>query len=257
MYCLNLMAIALELARRGFGLRRRGQQVLGALPVHRQRHESPGRGRRGHVGRRGRLLLRRACTCPTALTCRLKVRSMVGLIPLFAVETLEPTAAGAAFPASTAAWSGSSPTGRDLTHNVASMAVPGRGERRLLSLVVPDAAAPHSERACWTKTSSSRPSASAAFRASTRTTPTCLPPTGRTTRVDYEPANRSTGLFGGNSNWRGPVWFPLNYLLIESLQKFHHYLGDDYQVECPTRLGQQMTCGKWRRRFRAACRGCS
>ena len=60
-------------------------------------------------------------------------------------------------------------------------------------------------------------------------------------RVDYEPGESTTGLFGGNSNWRGPVWFPMNYLLIESLQKFHHYLGEDYKVECPTRSGQMMT----------------
>ena len=60
-------------------------------------------------------------------------------------------------------------------------------------------------------------------------------------RVDYEPAESSTGLFGGNSNWRGPIWFPVNYLIIESLQKFHHYLGDDYKVECPTGSGQMMT----------------
>ena len=60
-------------------------------------------------------------------------------------------------------------------------------------------------------------------------------------RVDYEPAESSTGLFGGNSNWRGPIWFPVNYLIIESLQKFHHYLGDDYKVECPTGSGQMLT----------------
>ena len=61
-----------------------------------------------------------------------------------------------------------------------------------------------------------------------------------------------TGLFGGNSNWRGPIWFPVNYLLIESLQKFHHYLGDDFKVECPDRFGQHAdACGKWRRNFRA------
>jgi hypothetical protein len=59
--------------------------------------------------------------------------------------------------------------------------------------------------------------------------------------VTYEPAESSTGLFGGNSNWRGPIWFPVNYLIIESLQKFHHYLGDDYKVECPTGSGQMMT----------------
>jgi hypothetical protein len=47
-------------------------------------------------------------------------------------------------------------------------------------------------------------------------------------------------MFGGNSNWRGPIWFPVNFLLIESLQKFHHYLGDDFTVECPTGSGQKM-----------------
>src|SRR6184192_883021 len=58
--------------------------------------------------------------------------------------------------------------------------------------------------------------------------------------VSYEPAESQTGIFGGNSNWRGPVWFPINYLLIESLQQFHHYYGDDFKVECPTRSGKFM-----------------
>jgi hypothetical protein len=63
-------------------------------------------------------------------------------------------------------------------------------------------------------------------------------------RVNYEPAESSTGLFGGNSNWRGPIWFPMNYLLIESLQKFHYYLGDSYTVECPTGSGSRHTLGE-------------
>jgi hypothetical protein len=63
---------------------------------------------------------------------------------------------------------------------------------------------------------------------------------GHEHRVDYEPAESSTGLFGGNSNWRGPIWFPVNYLLVESLQKFHYFLGDDYQVEFPTHSGAQL-----------------
>jgi hypothetical protein len=58
--------------------------------------------------------------------------------------------------------------------------------------------------------------------------------------VSYEPAESQTGIFGGNSNWRGPVWFPINYLLIESLQQFHHYYGDDFKVECPTGSGKFM-----------------
>lgn len=59
--------------------------------------------------------------------------------------------------------------------------------------------------------------------------------------VKYEPAESQTRIFGGNSNWRGPVWFPINYLLIESLQQFHHYYGDDFKVECPTRSGRYLT----------------
>jgi hypothetical protein len=59
--------------------------------------------------------------------------------------------------------------------------------------------------------------------------------------VEYQPAESNSGLFGGNSNWRGPIWFPVNYLLIESLQQFHHYYGDDFKVECPTGSGQYLT----------------
>jgi hypothetical protein len=59
--------------------------------------------------------------------------------------------------------------------------------------------------------------------------------------VDYEPGESSSGLFGGNSNWRGPIWFPVNFLIIESLQKFHHYFGDDFKVEFPTGSGKMKT----------------
>jgi hypothetical protein len=59
--------------------------------------------------------------------------------------------------------------------------------------------------------------------------------------VDYEPAESTTKLFGGNSNWRGPIWFPVNYLLIESLRKFYHYYGNDFKIECPTRSGNWLT----------------
>jgi hypothetical protein len=64
---------------------------------------------------------------------------------------------------------------------------------------------------------------------------------GHLLEVKYCPAESESGLFGGNSNWRGPIWMPLNYLIIESLQKFHHYYGDDFKVECPTGSGNFMT----------------
>jgi hypothetical protein len=56
--------------------------------------------------------------------------------------------------------------------------------------------------------------------------------------VSYLPGESDSGVFGGNSNWRGPIWFPVNYLLIESMQKFHHYYGDEFKIECPTGSGQ-------------------
>ncbi len=64
---------------------------------------------------------------------------------------------------------------------------------------------------------------------------------GEAFTVQYQPAESTSGLFGGNSNWRGPIWMPVNYLLIESLQRFHHYYGDDFKVECPTGSGKYLT----------------
>jgi hypothetical protein len=67
---------------------------------------------------------------------------------------------------------------------------------------------------------------------------------GQELRVDYAPGESSTGLFGGNSNWRGPVWFPVNYLLIEALERYHHFFGDELRVECPTGSGRLMNLGQ-------------
>lgn len=64
---------------------------------------------------------------------------------------------------------------------------------------------------------------------------------GNTYEVGYWPGESRSRLFGGNSNWRGPVWMPINFLLVESLQQFHHYYGDDFKVECPTGSGKFVT----------------
>ena len=63
---------------------------------------------------------------------------------------------------------------------------------------------------------------------------------GASYRVEYVPGESNTGLFGGNSNWRGPVWFPLNYLLVEALERYHHFYGDSLKVECPTGSGRRL-----------------
>jgi hypothetical protein len=67
---------------------------------------------------------------------------------------------------------------------------------------------------------------------------------GQQLQVQYVPGESDTNLFGGNSNWRGPIWFPLNYLLIESLERYHYFYGDDFQVECPTGSGRKMNLGQ-------------
>jgi hypothetical protein len=64
---------------------------------------------------------------------------------------------------------------------------------------------------------------------------------GREYSIQYEPAESQTGLFGGNSNWRGPIWMPINFLLIEALERYHHFYGDSFRIECPTGSGRMMT----------------
>jgi hypothetical protein len=67
---------------------------------------------------------------------------------------------------------------------------------------------------------------------------------GTIQRVSYLPGESDSGLFGGNSNWRGPVWIPMNYLMIEALERYHHFYGEDLKVECPTGSAKFMTLGE-------------
>ncbi len=169
----------------------------------------------------------------------LRVRSMVGLIPLFAVETLEPERL-AHLPAFQRRLDWFIEHRPDLSAGVASMETPGRGERRLLSVLDTTRL-----RRVLTVMLDEREFLSPhGIRALSRAhldQPYVLRINGSEHRVGYEPAESTTGLFGGNSNWRGPIWFPVNFLLIESLQKFHHYLGDGFTVECPTGSGRMLT----------------
>jgi hypothetical protein len=169
----------------------------------------------------------------------LKIRSMVGLIPLFAVETLEPEMLEK-LPGFKRRLEWFIEHRHDLTDNVACMRSPGVGERRLLSVVTADRLQ-RVLRYLLDESEFLSPHGVRALSRYHKDNPYVLPVNGRDYRVDYEPGESSTGLFGGNSNWRGPIWFPVNYLLVESLQKFHHYFGDGLKVECPTGSGQFMT----------------
>jgi hypothetical protein len=169
----------------------------------------------------------------------LKIRSMVGLIPLFAVETLEPDDM-ARLPDFARRLEWFIQHRGDLTDNVACMRTPGHDERRLLSVVSPERLR-RVLRYMLDENEFLSPFGVRALSRYHREHPYTLSVNGTEHRVDYEPGESSTGLFGGNSNWRGPIWFPVNYLLIESLQKFHHYFGDSFTVECPTGSGRMLT----------------
>lgn len=172
-------------------------------------------------------------------TIPLRVRSLVGLLPLIAVETLEPELLEQ-MPIFERRMHWFVHNRPHLVGNMASVEIPGQGERILFAILTEERLrsvlaylldeneflAPHGIRSL------------SKFHA---THPYSITIHGKRFTVDYEPAESRTGLFGGNSNWRGPIWFPLNYLIVEGLQRFHHYYGDDFQVECPTGSGQMMT----------------
>ena len=239
MFALNLLRISIELAVARPRSRGSGDQVLRALPLHRARDDQHRRRRHRPVGRAGRLLLQHAEPPgrphgpvedpidggPDAAVCRRNARAVdageVAAVLRTPGLVSEPSArsggAGVALersrqrrtPAAVApAWS---------PHEGAAQADAGSGGvsvrlRRAGGLPLPQDASLYISR--WT----------------------AAPLT-----VDYEPAESRSRLFGGNSNWRGPIWFPVNFLIIESLQKFHHYYGDDFRIECPTGSGRYLT----------------
>ena len=167
----------------------------------------------------------------------LKVRSMVGLIPLFAVETLEPEIVDR-LPGFKRRMQWFIDNHPDVPEHIEMTQRSARGMRRLLSLVNRK----HLKRVLFRMLDETEFLSDYGVRALSRyhlEHPYEVYVNGNVNRVDYEPAESTTGLFGGNSNWRGPIWFPVNYLLIESLQKFHHYYGEDFKVPCPARTDKE------------------
>lgn len=169
----------------------------------------------------------------------LKVRSMVGLIPLFAIESMEPETLKM-LPGFKKRLEWFIQNRPDLRQNVACMETKGIGARRLLAIVSRDKLRSILQK-MLDESEFFSPYGIRAVSRFHAEHPYTFDVKGSQFRVDYEPAESSSGLFGGNSNWRGPIWFPVNFLIIESLQKFYYYLGDDFKVECPTGSGQMMT----------------
>jgi hypothetical protein len=162
----------------------------------------------------------------------LKVRSLVGLVPLFAVETLEPEAVEG-LPGFKRRMQWFVDNRPDLREHVQVLTQPDGAARRLLSIVSRDKL-PRVLRFMLDEGEFLSPHGIRAVSRHHAAHPYVFTLGDAEHRVDYEPAESSSGLFGGNSNWRGPIWFPMNYLLIESLQKFHHFYGDTLTVPFPT-----------------------
>jgi hypothetical protein len=238
MYTLNLLAIALELSREdrayedvaskfwehfmyiAYAMNHRGQDGMGLWD------EVDG-------------FFYDVLRFPDGRHYPVRIRSMVGLIPLFAVETLEPALLDK-LPGFKRRMEWFIDNRRDLIENVACMRTRGVANRRLLAV----AGAGQLRRILKIMLDADEFLSPYGIRALSRyhyDHPYTIGVNGTEHRVDYEPAESSSALFGGNSNWRGPIWFPLNYLLIESLQKYHHYFGDDFKVEFPSHSGRTIT----------------
>jgi hypothetical protein len=238
MYSLNLMRIALELAQHNHVY----EDIATKFFEHfLQIAEAMGGmgGDRVELWDQGDEFFYDVLHLPAGDQIKLKVRSMVGLIPLFAVETLEPELLDQ-LPEFKRRLEWLLAYRPDLAALVSHWNDKGRGNRRLLSLL----------RGHRMKCLLRRMLDEAEFlsdygvRALSRVherDPYVFRVDGSDLTVRYQPAESDSGLFGGNSNWRGPIWFPVNYLLIESLQKFHHYYGDDFKIECPVGSGKFLT----------------
>ncbi|MCP5420354.1 MAG: glucosidase [Gammaproteobacteria bacterium] len=231
MYCLNLMRIALELALHN--------PVYQDIATKFFEHFLSIAAAMNNIGGEGIGLWDETdqfyydeLNLPDGRLVPLKVRSLVGLIPLFAVEVLEPSLLERVpdFKRRLKWYLNYRP---DLANLVSHWEVPGLGERRLLSLL----RGHRMKRLLKRALDESEFLAPHGLRSLSRIhkdQPYVFDSLGTTLSVSYLPAESDSGLFGGNSNWRGPIWFPVNFLLIESLQRFHHYYGDDFKIECPT-----------------------
>lgn len=174
---------------------------------------------------------------------RLRIRSIVGIIPLFAVEVLDHEVLGKKIGFQRRMeWF--LKHRKDLARQISYMesksedgtvsprrmlAIPSRDKlQRVLKYVLDESEflSPHGVRAL-SRVHLDRPYVGTVC--------------GQEQRVEYSPAESTTGMFGGNSNWRGPIWFPVNFLLIEALERYHYFYGETFQIECPTGSGQWMT----------------
>ena len=237
MYCLNMLAIALELAREDRAYEDVATKFL--------EHFLYIAGALNNIGGEGIAMWDDTdeffydVLHSDGQQQRLRVRSLVGAIPLLAVETIGPDLLGALpdFGARLEWFLAHRP---QLASLVSRWSEPGAGERRLFALV----RGHRMKRVLQRLLDPAEFLSDCGLRSMSRyhaDHPYTLNLDGVPYGVAYEPGDSREQLFGGNSNWRGPVWFPTNFLIIEALQRFHYYYGDDFLVECPTGSGKMLT----------------
>ncbi|HVV72384.1 MAG TPA: glucosidase, partial [Verrucomicrobiae bacterium] len=238
MYSLNLMRIALELAKQNKVYEDIATKFFEHFLHIAQAMNNIGEGGIGLWCDQDEFYYD-VLNLPNGEMLPLKVRSMVGLIPLFAVETLDDELLQS-LPGFAARLKWFLNYRPDLAKLVSRWNEPGMGQRHLLSLL-----RGHRMkcllRRMLDETEFLSPFGVRAISRHHLEHPYEFWSNGAPLTVSYQPAESNSGLFGGNSNWRGPIWMPVNYLLIESLQKFHHYYGDDFKIECPTGSGTYLT----------------
>jgi hypothetical protein len=176
---------------------------------------------------------------PDGSAQRIKVRSLVGLLPLTAVAVIEPESI-AAMPDIVERVQAFVNKRPELVANIHPLSQPGVNGRRLFSVLSEDKL----RRILGRMLDEDRFFSAYSIRSLSRwhlEHPYTFDVHGEKYTVQYLPAESNTGLFGGNSNWRGPVWFPVNALIIRALLVYYSYYGDDFKVECPTGSGQMKT----------------
>ncbi|MBS1787646.1 MAG: glucosidase [Acidobacteria bacterium] len=241
MYCLNLMVIALELAKENPAYEDVASKFLEHFVyISRAMNDIAGEGIELWDRRDG--FFYDVLNLPNGQNLRMRVRSMVGLIPLFAVETLDSEVIDhlPGFKRRLQWFITNLPEFGD---HIETMTTP-TGVQRFLSLVN----RPRLRailKVMLDENEFLSPFGIRSLSRFHRDHPYRMIVGDEEHRVDYEPGESQLGLFGGNSNWRGPIWFPVNFLIIESLQRFHHFFTsdldhDDFLVECPTNSGQKM-----------------
>jgi hypothetical protein len=237
MYCLNMLAIALELAARDPAYEDVASKFFEHfVHIAHAMHDLGSEGLALWDDEDG--FYYDVLHLPDGRRHPMKVRSMVGLTPLFAVQILEPHIM-AKLPGFARRMQWFLDNHPDVPDHIEGTRTGKQGVRRLLSLVN-RGRLERMARYLLDENEFLSPYGVRALSRFHRDHPYELTVNGAAHRVNYEPAESSSGLFGGNSNWRGPIWFPVNYLLIEALQKFHHYFGDDVKVECPVGSGNML-----------------